>query len=128
MAVAIVMCAVSAQARRIPGQKVGASFPELVYDFGTVKSSGKAVVHEFTMEVTGTSPVAILTATASCGCTTPEYPKKPVKPGEKATVKVTFSPKGQKGELEKDVRLRLRNGDGKSEQVTLRLRGTVIPE
>ena len=37
-------------------------------------------------------------------------------------------PKGQKGEVEKDVRVRFKNGAGKSEQLTLRIKGVVIPK
>ncbi len=117
-----------ASAARQPGEKVGVSFPEIVYDFGTVKQSDKPVVHEFVMKVDGDSPVVIVTASASCGCTRPTYDRKPVAPGKSTAIKVRFLPKGQKGEIDKSVRVRLKNGKGKSETVNLRITGVVVPE
>lgn len=126
-AIICLLVAVTAGARTNPGEKVGVTFDKIVYDFGTVKESGANVKHEFVMTVTGDSPVAILQAHASCGCTKPSYDRKPVRPGEKGIIKVSFVPKGQKGEVNKDIRLKLKSGNGKSETVTLRLTGVVTP-
>lgn len=114
-------------AARTPGDKVGIKFDSMVYDFGTVSEDAPAVTHEFTFTVTGDSPVAILSANANCGCTTPKYERKPTPSGKNNTIKVSFIPKGQRGEVDKEVRVRLKNGDGKSENVTLRLVGAVAP-
>ncbi len=116
------------EARRTPGEKVGVEFKELIYDFGTVKAGDPSVTHEFEFTVTGSEPVSILSANASCGCTTPDYNRKPTMPGKSNAVKVSFSPKGQRGEMDKEVRLRLKNGAGKSESITLRLVGVVVPQ
>jgi hypothetical protein len=35
--------------------------------------------------------VIIETATAECGCTTPEYPKTPIEKGKTAAIKVTYN-------------------------------------
>ncbi len=123
----VLMAALPANAKK-PGQKVGLEFPELSYDFGTVNGGeGKYVVHEFTFDNTGDGAVAIISAIASCGCTRPEYTRKPVVPGKTGKVKVTFNTAGQKGEINKDIKLRLRAANGKSEQVTLRISGVVVP-
>lgn len=111
-----------------PGEKVGVSFPETVFDFGTVKQTDKDVTHEFEMTVTGKSPVAIVSANASCGCTRPKFEPKPTEPGKSTKIFVRFIPRGQKGEINKSVRVRLKNGEGKSESVTLRIKGVVVPE
>lgn len=39
----------------------------------------------------------------SCGCTIPEYPKKPLKPGDSSEIKVIFNSKGKRGEQKKVV-------------------------
>ncbi|MCH5221988.1 MAG: DUF1573 domain-containing protein [Muribaculaceae bacterium] len=117
-----------AAARKTPGDKVGASFESLKYEFGTVSSEDAPVTHEFVFTVTGDSPVAILSANANCGCTTPEYNRKPTAPGKTNAVKVSFVPKGQRGEIYKEIRVRLKNGDGKSETITLLLTGFVDPK
>ncbi|MDE6564724.1 MAG: DUF1573 domain-containing protein [Muribaculaceae bacterium] len=123
----VLMAAVPASARK-PGEKVGLEFPELSYDFGTIEGGeGKYVVHEFTFNNTGDGAVAVISAIASCGCTRPEYTRKPVAPGKTGKVKVTFNTAGQKGEINKDIKLRLRSANGKSEQVTLRIAGVVVP-
>ncbi len=114
-------------AARTPGEKVGLQFPEISYDFGTVNAEEGYVVHEYTYDNVGDGPVAIISAIASCGCTRPEYTRKPVAPGKSGKVKVTFNLAGQKGEINKDIKLRLRAANGKSEQVTLRLSGVVVP-
>ncbi|MDE6157447.1 MAG: DUF1573 domain-containing protein [Muribaculaceae bacterium] len=114
--------------RRVPGDKVGVVFDSLVFDFGTIHESDKAPAHDFTFTVTGSQPVAILYATPSCGCTASDFPRKPSSPGDKAAIKVSFNPKGQRGEVDKDVRVRFKNGAGKSEQLTLRIKGCVIPD
>lgn len=126
--VAILAMALPADARRGPGSKVGVEFPELQYDFGTVATDSGPVSHVFEVHNVGASPVAIVSAVSGCGCTRPEFGKKPVMPGQKGTVKVTFLPEGQRGEISKVVKLRLRNSDGRSEQVSLRLRGVVVPK
>lgn len=125
---AIIALGVStADARKAPGEKVGVTFDSLVYDFGNTAEDGDSVVHEFTYTNTGKSPLTLLSARPSCGCTQPKFSRKPLKPGESTTVTVTFRPKGWKGEVDKDVRLRFKNADGKTEEISVRLTGVVIP-
>lgn len=132
--IALLLCVLMAAsadswaARRVPGDKVGIAFDSLVYDFGTIRENDKEVRHDFTFTVTGSQPVAILYATPSCGCTASDFPRKPTAAGEKGVIKVSFNPKGQRGEVDKDVRVRFKNGAGKSEQLTLRIRGCVVPQ
>ena len=52
-------------------------FTETKYDFGKIKQS-VPVTHDFAFQNIGNQPVVIETATASCGCTTPTWPKTPV--------------------------------------------------
>lgn len=118
--------AVTASAAR-PGQKVGVSVDTLVYEFGNVMADAAPVVHEFTITNTGNSAVSILSARASCGCTEPRYTRRPIMPGQEGTVTVKFIPAGQRGEVDKSVTLRLKNANGKSERLQLRLHGTVTP-
>lgn len=120
--------ALCASARAKAGQKVGVEFETMTYEFGNISENDAPVTHVFSFTNTGTTPVAILWAKSSCGCTQPEYDRKPVLPGQKATVKVTFNPKGQAGEVNKDIRLRMTNGNKKSEEIVLRLKGAVVPK
>ena len=64
------------------------TFEKTVHDFGTVPFKGEAIF-EFTFTNTGKEPLIIQNCQSSCGCTAPACPKdKPVKPGEKGTIKV----------------------------------------
>lgn len=118
----------TADARRIPGEKVGASVDRIIYDFGTVSETAPSVVHDFTVTNTGTSALAIIWVKPKCGCTAPEYPRKPLKPGESAKIKVTFLPSGQHGEVDKEIRVKFKNGAGTSEELSLRMTGVVLPD
>ena len=104
-------------------------FPVTDFDFGTISDTASPVVHEFEFKNVTDEPVAVLSASAQCGCTHPEYPVKPVAPGATAVIKVTFVPTGQRGNINKDVRVRFRGAKArKSERVTLRLTGRVVAE
>ena len=100
-----------------------ATFNNRLHDFGVIKEQGGPVTTEFEFINTGKKPL-IIDATASCGCTRPEYPTKPIKPGKKGKVKVTYSPLGRPGAFRKTVKVRT-NGDPKT--ATLIIQGTVTP-
>lgn len=80
-------------------------FKETEYDFGTIKQ-GKVVEHTFTFTNTGKSPLIIENASASCGCTVPEWTKTPVAPGEQGQVKVQFNSTGKVGQQAPMVTIR----------------------
>ncbi len=100
-------------------------FPELVHDFGTIAENGGAVSHEFSFTNTGDAPLMIVNASASCGCTRPDFPKKPIKAGKSDRIKVTFLPAGRPGEFNKTVTIR--TNAKKTKKVTLRIKGFVTP-
>lgn len=128
-----VLLAMSVSARQQDGRVTDTAagldleFSEMKHDLGTLSENGPSAGHTFTVTNRGTAPVAILSATASCGCTHPEFSKKPLAPGESSDIKVRFVPAGQKGEFSKDIRLRFKSGSGKSKRVTLRITGVVVP-
>ncbi|GAA4088413.1 DUF1573 domain-containing protein [Mucilaginibacter panaciglaebae] len=66
------------------------------YDFGKIKQ-GESVSHSFKFTNTGKSPLIIVSAVASCGCTTPNWPKSPVMPGDTGSISVTFNSVGKSG-------------------------------
>ncbi|GAB4026965.1 DUF1573 domain-containing protein [Spirosoma koreense] len=73
-----------------------------IYDFGTL-TEGDTVEHVFTFTNTGEFPLIINNVTASCGCTTPDWPHEPVAPGAKSSVKVRFNSRGKMGEQNKTI-------------------------
>jgi len=72
------------------------------YDFGKV-TDGEKVVYSYRFLNTGKRPLIISSATASCGCTVPEKPEEPVKPGETGFLKVVFNSKGRIGKVHKEI-------------------------
>lgn len=102
-----------------------ATFEVKSHDFGTIKEANGPVSCTFEFTNTGNKPLLIIDATASCGCTRPEYPTKPIKPGKKGKIKVTYSPIGRPGAFKKTVKIKT---NGKERTTTLRIEGTVIPK
>lgn len=77
-------------------------FTELEFDFGRI-TQGEKVEHDFLFNNIGQSNLIISGAQGSCGCTIPEYPKEPIKPGETGKIKVMFNSEGKKSYQEKTV-------------------------
>jgi hypothetical protein len=78
------------------------SFNNKIWDFGTI-TDGEVVEHTFRFTNTGTKNLVISSASASCGCTIPEWPKEPIAPGEKGEIKVEFNSNGKKDMVTKDI-------------------------
>ncbi|WP_114938991.1 MULTISPECIES: DUF1573 domain-containing protein [Mucilaginibacter] len=79
-----------------------AKFEKESHDFGKIKEGDK-VSYDFKFTNTGKSPLIITNARATCGCTTPTWPKAPVKPGESAVIGVTFNSAGKSGLQDKQI-------------------------
>lgn len=73
-----------------------------IFEFGDIKQ-GEKVSYEFKFKNVGKTPLIITNASATCGCTVPEYPSAPVKPGEEGVIKVVFDSAGKLGLQDKVV-------------------------
>ena len=61
----------------------------------------------FAFTNTGTAPLIIHQAFASCGCTVPTYTKEPIKPGERGSIDVTYNGKDKfPGHFQKNITVR----------------------
>jgi subtilase family serine protease len=67
---------------------------KIVHDFGTVLL-GSENTCSFKVTNTGNKPLLIADVQASCGCTTPEKPERPIAPGKSDIIKVGFKPNSQ---------------------------------
>ncbi len=107
IALICVVCAVSFQAqaqnaRPIAQAKEAAQNPNApkfkfkseVHDFGKIPE-GPVAEHSFEFTNTGKEPLIIQSATASCGCTTPEWPKEPILPGKTGKILVKYNTQGR---------------------------------
>lgn len=77
-------------------------FEKEVYDFGKI-TDGDVVTYDFKFKNIGNSPLIISSATATCGCTVPDYPKEPVAPGAEGVIRVVFNSAGKPGMQNKIV-------------------------
>lgn len=98
------------------------NFDQEEFQFGTVKQ-GEAVTHEFTFVNVGAEPLIITEAHGSCGCTVPQYPKTPIKNGEKGSIKVTFNTAGKQGMQDKTVTI---TSNAKTSPKVIHVKGTVL--
>lgn len=125
---AVVFMALPAMAKKQAAKGAPAiSFKETVYDFGTIKESDGWIEHEFEFTNTGSAPLAIVTVSASCGCTKPEFPTKPIAAGKSGKIKIRYTPAGTKGGFTRTAKVRT-NIKGKEGTVVLTINGTVIPK
>jgi len=79
-----------------------ATFSKLSHDFGTILE-GEKVVCYFDYENTGKTDLIILSVDATCGCTTSDWSREPIKPGEKKSLKIVFDATGRSGAQRKVV-------------------------
>ncbi|WP_443939702.1 DUF1573 domain-containing protein [Pedobacter sp. MW01-1-1] len=78
------------------------TFEREIFDFGKIKQ-GDVVTHEFKFKNTGKNPLIIAEATATCGCTIPQWPREPILPGKESLIKVSFNSTGKMGMQDKVV-------------------------
>jgi hypothetical protein len=77
-------------------------FEYVTHDFGKIQQGDK-VTYKFNFANTGKSPLIIVDAVASCGCTIPTWPKAPIKPGDGGQITVVFNSLGKKGLQDKMI-------------------------
>ncbi len=77
-------------------------FTSLEHDFGTIRE-GEKVGWYFKYHNTGNADLVITNATASCGCTVPEFSREPLPPGGEGTIRVVFDSAGRQGQQIKTV-------------------------
>ena len=97
---------------------------KLVHDFGTI-SEGDKVETEFIVTNDGEADLVIAEAKGSCGCTVPQPPKDPIKPGDSAPIKVSFNSQGKPGAQEKTVTLTTNTENGHE---TFQIKANVTPK
>lgn len=100
------------------------TFPKKTHDFGIIKEENGPVSTEFEIVNTGNKPLIIVDVTTSCGCTSREYPKRPIQPGKSGKIKVIYNPAGRPGAFSKDVKVRT---NGREKRTTLFIEGTTVP-
>ena len=78
-------------------------FNEREFDFGEIKEMDGKVSHKFLFTNNSKKSIQILTVKPSCGCTTPDWSKKEVKPGKEGFIVAEYNPKGRPGVFRKSL-------------------------
>lgn len=97
------------------------AFENDTYDFSKIKE-GEKITHVFEFVNSGKSPLIISDVQAGCGCTTPKFDKKPIKPGDKGSIEIGFNSAGQRGTQHKIITVYSNAQPG---QLMLHLKGEV---
>lgn len=84
-----------------------AKFKSTTHSFGKIKQH-VPVTTNFAFTNISNKNIIIESATAECGCTTPEYPKTPIEKGKDGTIKVTYNAENP-GKFTKRVTVKVAN-------------------
>jgi len=99
-----------------------------VHDFGKI-AEGPQAIYVFEFKNTGNAPLIINEANASCGCTTPEWPKEPILPGKKGTIKVTYNTTGRGNQpFDKQIYIKSNVPTENNKPTELHIKGFVTPK
>ena len=91
--------------------------------YGKIKNGADGTC-TFEFKNTGNAPLIISNAKGSCGCTVPEWPKEPIAPGAKASIKVKYDTSRQ-GVINKNVTI-TSNAVNAAEKI-IYIKGNVLP-
>lgn len=98
-----------------------ASFSKTVHDFGIIKN--EPVTATFEVTNTGNKSLLIHSVKVNCGCTKPSHTKRPIAPGKKGEIKVTYTPDGIPEAFKKEITVIT---NGRERKITLWVEGTSV--
>lgn len=101
------------------------TFDKLTHDFGTFNEAEGRVSTVFTFTNEGMSPLVLTNVRASCGCTTPKWPREPIEPGMTGQITVTYNANGRPGHFTKTITV-TSNATETTKKLTIK--GEVIPK
>ncbi len=99
-------------------------FEPASHDFGTIREVDGPVSHTFTGVNRGDKPVVLLDVVTSCGCTVPEFSRKPVLAGDSTRIVVTYDPANRPGTFSKELAV---YSSERRKIATLTVAGDVVP-
>jgi len=110
-----------------PGRTLSGASPSIRFEQEVVSFrpmlEGDSVDVSFTFSNQGSGSLVIHDAATSCGCTTAEYPRRPVRPGEEGMIRTTFQSQGHAGDI--DLTLLVKSNDPLQHEKMLHIRGRV---
>lgn len=115
IALVVFACLVFGSAADCPAQPIeedakNGTQPEMTFtvrehDFGRIAENGGKVSYDYTFTNTGTGPLVIKRVFVTCKCIGITYSKKPIPPGGKGVISVTYNPRRQQGIFYKAIQV-----------------------
>lgn len=93
-------------------------FETVSHDFGKIYD-GRPAEFEFKFTNKGKVPLILSNVQPGCGCTTPEWPREPIMPGQKAKIKAIYNPGTFRGSFSKGITV-TSNASNNSIQLTFK--------
>lgn len=72
------------------------------HSFGNIPE-GPSVSYDFEFKNISKEPIVLSNVQASCGCTTPTWPKEPIAPGKSGKITATYNTQGRPGPFTKTI-------------------------
>jgi hypothetical protein len=108
--------------RTLPGTAPSIRFEQEVATLRPMLE-GDSVDVSFAFSNQGTEPLVIHDTATSCGCTTADYPQRPLRTGEQGAIRTTFDSRGHTGDV--DLTLLVKSNDPLQPEKMLHIRGRV---
>jgi len=99
-------------------------FEKSEHDFGEIYETSGVVSAKFKFKNTGDKPLFISEVNVSCGCTTPEYSKDTIQPGDSSVIIARYDPAGRPGSFDKSIHIVFNNNRGFS--TFIKIKGIVL--
>lgn len=106
-------------------QEAVLTFNKTTHDFGKINEADGRVTTVFEFKNEGMIPLVLTNVRASCGCTSPNWTKEPVEPGQTGQITVTYNPSGRPGRFQKSITI---TSNASEEPVRIYIKGEVIPK
>lgn len=98
-------------------------FDQITINVGTFPESAPVKKAVYTFTNVGNAPLVINDVIVSCGCTIPKYDKRPIAPGQKGSIEVTYNGQGKfEGHFKKSITI---VSNAKTEKMRLYIEGVM---
>lgn len=92
------------------------------HDFGVFREEAGKQTFTFTVINTGDKPLVIQNIVPSCGCTTPDWTRTPIAPGEEGSITAVYDPTDRPGRFSKTLSV---YSNSKPSPIVLSIKGEV---
>ncbi len=98
----LMVCSCKEKVKTTQGEETNMKWTLKTWNFGEIKN-GEEVCHTFYFKNTGSNNLLIKNVKTDCGCTTVNYNKAPIKPGEEGKIEIAFNSRGRNGKQYKEI-------------------------